>query len=552
MPKWTKEDLEKALKDIRSSRGKSSIRSTAYKYGIPVSTLHNHLRKTSTTVGAGRPTVLTFEEEKEVVYCCQVLQEVGFGLTKEIVSRVVRDYVTDISRHHPFYEGVPGKHWWSGFLARWPSLVQRKPQHLPKQRAIASNSHTVQEYFKKVEKKMHELGIMDAPDLNKRIWNCDECGLSTGVASNTVLAKRGSKWVHETGGGSGRETITILGCGSAAGQRLPPFVVHKGKNLYSTWTINGPEGACYSVSDSGWMEPANFESWFKKSLLPHVAGILEEGPILLFLDGHHSHLSISFIELAKSKNVHPFCLPSHTSHFLQPLDVGVYGPLKKIWKSILKEYKISSRATNITKQDFPSLLKSLWDRGFQECHLKAGFRECGLYPVNPHAVPGYKTAPSLPFITSMSPQQPPSNETPLRTQLREYFVEHLRPKNPPTQRAQRKRIIHATGEALTNDSVLECLKAGPSQNPKPTRKRVSKKAVRGTKRAKTTEAQELSGDSIEEKDTEHCFNCGKVYVDGEEDSWVGCDTCYRWYHIWCAGFQSIPDGDFVCKICIRV
>ena len=55
------------------------------------------------------------------------------------MSRVVCDYVTDVGRHHPFYEGVPGKHWWSGFLARWPSLAQRKPQHLPKQRAVASN-----------------------------------------------------------------------------------------------------------------------------------------------------------------------------------------------------------------------------------------------------------------------------------------------------------------------------------------------------------------------------------------------------------------------------
>ena len=207
---------------------------------------------------------MTFKEEKEVVSCCQVLQEGGFSLTKE-VSRTVCDYVTDIGCHHPFYEGVPGKHWWSGFLTSWPSLVQRKPQNLAKQQAIASNSHTVQEYFKKVDKKMYELGIMDSPDLNKKIWNCDECGLRKGVASNTVLTKRGSKWVHETGGGSRRETITILGCGSAVGQQqassrpATTTTCTQWENLYSMWTTNGPKGACYSASDSEWMEPANFE-----------------------------------------------------------------------------------------------------------------------------------------------------------------------------------------------------------------------------------------------------------------------------------------------------
>ena len=38
MPKWRKEHLEKALQDIRSSYGKSSIRSTAHEYEIPATT----------------------------------------------------------------------------------------------------------------------------------------------------------------------------------------------------------------------------------------------------------------------------------------------------------------------------------------------------------------------------------------------------------------------------------------------------------------------------------------------------------------------------------
>ena len=66
------------------------------------------------------------------------------------------------------------------------------------------------------------------------LWNCDETGMATVVASTVVLARRGSKWVHETGGGSGREIITVKGCGSAAGNRLPPMIVYKGKYLYST------------------------------------------------------------------------------------------------------------------------------------------------------------------------------------------------------------------------------------------------------------------------------------------------------------------------------
>ena len=127
------------------------------------------------------------------------------------------------------------------------------------------------------------------------------------------------------------------------------------------------------------MEQANFRSWFSKCFLPAVADTLAKGPVILFLDGHHSHLGIEFIQMAKQHKVHPFCIPSHTSHILQPLDVGVYGPLKKSWKEITKAYRSSTRASVISKQVFPSLLAELWTKSFKSCHLTSGFRVCGLY-----------------------------------------------------------------------------------------------------------------------------------------------------------------------------
>ena len=35
------------------------------------------------------------EEEKEIVVSLQVLQEIGFGLTKELAGIVIRDYLKD-------------------------------------------------------------------------------------------------------------------------------------------------------------------------------------------------------------------------------------------------------------------------------------------------------------------------------------------------------------------------------------------------------------------------------------------------------------------------
>ena len=63
--------------------------------------------------------------------------------------------------------------------------------------------------------------------------------ISACIKSTKVLARRGAKSVYEIGRGSGREYITVLGCGSADGIKVPPFVVYKGKNLWMRWTRGG-------------------------------------------------------------------------------------------------------------------------------------------------------------------------------------------------------------------------------------------------------------------------------------------------------------------------
>ena len=50
-------------------------------------------------------------------------------------------------------------------------------------------------------------------------------------------------------------------------------------------------------------------------------------PILLIYDGHGSHTTLDWITLARANNIILYCLPPHTTHWLQPLDVGCFGPL---------------------------------------------------------------------------------------------------------------------------------------------------------------------------------------------------------------------------------
>jgi len=113
-----------------------------------------------------------------------------------------------------------------------------------------------------------------------------------------------------------------LGCCNAKGEFLPPYILFKAEHLYDSWCENGPKGARYQVSSSGWMDQSIFFDWFSTLFVPRVEQL--EGHKLLFLDGHASHISIPVIQLAIEKKIDIICLPPHSSHVLQSLDVGVF------------------------------------------------------------------------------------------------------------------------------------------------------------------------------------------------------------------------------------
>ena len=120
--------------------------------------------------------------------------------------------------------------------------------------------------------------------------------------------------------------------------------------------MNGPKGASFDTSPSGWMETVNFTNWFKKIFRLFADKL--EGPKIVFFDGHGSHISIGLIESAKQGNIHLVKLPPHTTHFLQPLDVLVFKTIKQKWKKAVENHFLTEKCKNIDKPDFPKLLNA--------------------------------------------------------------------------------------------------------------------------------------------------------------------------------------------------
>ena len=217
-----------------------------------------------------------------------------------------------------------------------------------------------------------------------QIYNTDETGFVTDPKSDVVLARRGSRRVNQTIGGSGKEQITVNCAGSASGCVLPPYVVYKGKNLYKDWVCGGPQGAVYTTSLNGWMESDQFMEWFKTIFLKCTAAFSQHPRILIF-DGHLSHLSLDMIKHARETNVILLRLPSKLTHLLQPFDRTVFRPVKQKWQSLLRQYARTNRGP-VGKNEFPGMLKKLYEESFTKSTIEAGFRSTGICPFEPSVV----------------------------------------------------------------------------------------------------------------------------------------------------------------------
>ena len=275
-------------------------------------------------------------------------------------------------------------------------------------RKDARKPDVVYDFYDQLEQLVEEAEI---PVLNGEylIFNCDESGFNLDPTKVRGIGEKGVP-LHRVCGGSGRVSISVLGCVSAAGECLPPLIIYKmnssknkpSKNdstfnrrqlpaVRSAWTSEKAyPGTTYSMSQQGWMEEAVFTNWFSDVFIPYVDEVRARlnDPLLkviLIFDGHKSHVSFELIQLAVRSNIELIKLPSHLTDLLQPLDKTSFSPLKNEWDKLLVDYGRKNLGTNtlrVDKSTFAELLGQAWATAMTSENIKTGFTSIGIYPVN--------------------------------------------------------------------------------------------------------------------------------------------------------------------------
>jgi hypothetical protein len=106
---------------------------------------------------------------------------------------------------------------------------------------------------------------------------------------------------------------------------------------------------------------------------------------MLVLDGHESHESIEFQDYCKANNIITLGLPPHSSHLTQPLDVGCFSVLKRMYGRQIEGF-MKAHIHHITKVEFLIAFKAAYPQSITVQNAQAGFRGAGLIPFDPQVV----------------------------------------------------------------------------------------------------------------------------------------------------------------------
>ncbi|KAJ8340713.1 hypothetical protein SKAU_G00353460 [Synaphobranchus kaupii] len=157
------------------------------------------------------------------------------------------------------------------------------------------------------------------------------------------------------------------------------------------YTDGGLPNCLYDKSESGYIDS---ELFVKRFLYFIKYAVKERRPLLLIMDGHNSHQTLEVVEMALENGVILLCWPPHTSHVLQPLDVGIFGPLKTEFVHLALNICHFNNSFVLFKRDFGKVFRKAYEKSVEELHMKRAFKACGIVPLDSHAINSQRVMPA--------------------------------------------------------------------------------------------------------------------------------------------------------------
>ena len=285
-------------------------------------------------------------------------------------------------------------------IKRWDEY-ELQPEIKPKQEKL--NYETINYWFKLFSDTMKQYNIEKryVYNMDDKVFAIDQAGKQKVVVSkanlNAYMCQNGSQ-----------EWESLLECFSADGALLPAFVIFKATTQRKASMNELERGNNIAISDKGWTNNTLAFEWCKRVFDPYSKKRQQGEYRLLILDGHTSHITSEVIQFCINEKIILACLPAHTTHVLEPLDVGFFQPLGSLYRTeLLRLIKWDSSA-NVDKVDFIDLYQRARSETVKLTTILSAWQKALLFPLDPESL--LKTLPQPKDVintVTLRPYMPP-------------------------------------------------------------------------------------------------------------------------------------------------
>ena len=458
----------------------SSHRAAAKTYDVPRTTLQHRIAKIQPKLNSiAQNRLLTSTEEDSLIQW--ILSMEKRGMPPRIAT--VREMANLLVAQHKKPAKV-GQLWVRNFVSRHDILKSKYNCKYDYQRAKCEDPELIRNWFQRVYATIAEYGILEDD-----IYNFDETGFQMGVISTakvvTASEKAGRPTTIQPGN---REWVTVIESICSRGSSIPPLVIFDAAMHQASWYADGilPPNWSIAVSENGWTNNQIGLHWLKTVFDRYTKDRTIGRYRLLILDGHNSHATPEFDQYCIDQSIIVLCMPPHSSHLLQPLDVGCFSVLKQSYGRYI-ERLINRGVNHIDKLEFLPLYQQARSEALHEKNIRNSFAATGLVPYEPDRVLSTLHTQIYTPSLQLSPQtqlaqiaETPYNITQLQHQtelIKQYLKRRTQCPPSPTERAL-NQIVKGCELAMHGAVLLanenEKLRV---ENQRQKRKRVQKRSL---------------------------------------------------------------------------
>jgi hypothetical protein len=325
---------------------------------------------------------LDAQQERELCAYIEELTERRLPPTRQMIQ----NFASEIAQERV------GDTWVQDFLHRHTEeLLYKWTTAMDKVRHAADNSDKYEAYFDLLHSKIKEYNVRSADT-----YNMDEKGFAIGLVarSKRIFSKRSYEKRHNRQSlqDGNRVWVTLLASVCADGSALPPGLIYPGKDneIQSSWVEDiepGKHSVFVTATPSGWTNDKVGLAWLEQLFDRYTKQKARRSWRLLIVDGHGSHITMAFIDYCDRHKILLMVFPPHSTHTLQPLDVGVFSPLAHYYSNEVTAHLHDSQAlAGIPKADFFMLFWRAWQRTMRESLIKSAFEATGIWPQDPSVI----------------------------------------------------------------------------------------------------------------------------------------------------------------------